>query len=48
MSKTVYDEFEWGVLLKPADFEPVIPPDYIVVEREYTDYPKPTEKALIE
>jgi outer membrane lipoprotein-sorting protein len=39
----VQDEFQWNVELLAGDFEPIIPPDYSVVERELPSEPKPEE-----
>lgn len=39
----VQDEFQWNVELLAGDFEPDIPSDYSVVEREFPSEPKPEE-----
>jgi hypothetical protein len=43
--KIVQDQFQWNVELPASDFEPNIPPDYSIVEREFPSAPKPEEAS---
>lgn len=44
--KIVQDQFQWNVELPASDFEPNIPPDYNIVEREFPSASEPEEASV--